>query len=105
MRKLTFVDREGREKTVDGEAGLSVMELIRDGGFDDQFAICGGCCSCGTCHVYVDAPLFDKLGPPNADEADLIQSFDYRQPNSRLACQILFEDELDGLKLWIAPVE
>ena len=105
MPELTFADRDGREKTVKGEAGLSVMEAIRESGFDDEFAICGGCCSCGTCHVHVDAAWVEKVGPPNADEADLLDSFDHRQPNSRLSCQIVFEAELDGLKVRIAPVE
>ena len=105
MPKLTFVDREGHEKTVPGEAGLSVMETIRDGGFDDEFAICGGCCSCGTCHVYVDEAWTGKVGPPTDCELELLQSFEHRQANSRLSCQISFEAELDGLKVRIAPVE
>ena len=105
MPKMTYFDRDGRVHVIEGEAGLSVMEAIRDSGFDDQFAICGGCCSCGTCHVHVDAAWQEKVGPPHADEADLLDSFDHRQPNSRLSCQISFEDELDGLTVRIAPAE
>lgn len=105
MPKLTFVDREGHEQTVEAEVGLTVMEAIRDSGFDDQFAICGGCCSCGTCHVHVDAAWLEKVGPPNADEADLLDSFECRRGSSRLSCQIVFENELDGMRVTIAPVE
>lgn len=105
MPKLSYFDRDGQQKTVPAEAGLSVMEAIRDSGFDDEFAICGGCCSCGTCHVYVDAAWEGQAGPPNPDEADLLDSFDSRQENSRLSCQLTFEDKLDGLVVRIAPVE
>lgn len=103
MPNLIVVDRKGNEKTVSGDAGLSVMEVIRDNGFDELLALCGGCCSCATCHVHVDEKWADKVGPANEDESDLLDSSDYRQANSRLSCQINFTDELDGLKVTIAP--
>ena len=54
MPSLTIVTRDGTERTVEARAGWSVMENIRDNGFDELLALCGGCCSCATCHVHVD---------------------------------------------------
>ena len=63
MPKLVVVNRAGEEKTIEASAGVSVMEAIRDNGFDELLALCGGCCSCATCHVYVD-PAFAALVKP-----------------------------------------
>ena len=103
MPKLIVVTREGEESTVEGEAGLSVMEVIRDNGFDELLALCGGCCSCATCHVHVDPAFIDKLPPMSEDENDLLDSSDHRTAASRLSCQIPFSDALDGLRVTIAP--
>ncbi|MBA2933125.1 2Fe-2S iron-sulfur cluster binding domain-containing protein [Sphingomonas sp. CGMCC 1.13654] len=102
MPKLIVVTREGQESTVEGDAGLSVMEVIRDAGFDELLALCGGCCSCATCHIHVDPAFADKLPPMSDDENDLLDSSDHRDANSRLSCQIPFSDALDGLKVTIA---
>ena len=103
MPKLTVVNREGEEKTVEAAAGVSVMEAIRDNGFDELLALCGGCCSCATCHVFVDAAFVDKLPEMSEDENDLLDSSDHRNETSRLSCQVPLTDELDGLKVTIAP--
>ncbi|MBB4631045.1 2Fe-2S iron-sulfur cluster-binding protein [Sphingosinicella soli] len=103
MAKLIVVSRDGSEKTVEAENGLSVMEAIRDNGFDELLALCGGCCSCATCHVFVDDAWTDVVGTPGEDENDLLDSSDYKQASSRLSCQIEMSDELDGLKVTIAP--
>jgi 2Fe-2S ferredoxin len=103
MPKLTVVTREGAESTVDGESGLSVMEVIRDNGFDELLALCGGCCSCATCHVHVDPAFLGLLPPMSEDENDLLDSSDNRDGTSRLSCQIPFGDALDGLRVTIAP--
>lgn len=106
MPKLTVVTREGQETTVEAENGLSVMEVIRDAGFDELLALCGGCCSCATCHVYVDyvdGELADKLAPMGEDENDLLDSSDHRNESSRLSCQLKISDALDGLRVTIAP--
>ena len=103
MPKLTVVTREGTESTVEGEAGLSVMEVIRDAGFDELLALCGGCCSCATCHVYIDEAFVDTLPPMSEDENDLLDSSDHRTATSRLSCQIPVTAETDGLKVTIAP--
>lgn len=103
MPQLTIVTREGTESAIDGNAGLSVMEIIRDYGFDELMALCGGCCSCATCHVFVDPDMFGMLLPISADEEGLLQSSDQRQATSRLSCQIPFTDAFDGLRVTIAP--
>ena len=103
MPNLVIVDRSGHEKMVEGRVGWSVMENIRDNGFDELLALCGGCCSCATCHVHVDPEWIAKVGPANADEDDLLDTSDHRVETSRLSCQILFAPELDGLRVQIAP--
>jgi 2Fe-2S ferredoxin len=102
MPKMIVVTREGEEKEIEGEAGLSVMEVIRDAGIDELLALCGGCCSCATCHVHVDPAFVDKLPAMSEDENDLLDSSDDRDETSRLSCQIPFEDDLDGLRVTIA---
>ncbi|OYX65366.1 MAG: ferredoxin [Sphingomonadales bacterium 32-64-17] len=102
MPQLTVVSRSGEEKTVEVGEGLTVMEAIRDNGFDELLALCGGCCSCATCHVHVDPAFADKLPAMSEDEDDLLDSSDHRDATSRLSCQIPFTGELDGLKVRIA---
>ena len=102
MPKLIVVTREGEEREITGEAGLSVMEVIRDAGIDEILALCGGCCSCATCHIHVDPAFAAKLPPMSEDENDLLDSSIDRDDTSRLSCQIPFDDTLDGLKVRIA---
>ena len=102
MPKLIVVNRDGEETTVDADNGLTVMEVIRDNGFDELLALCGGCCSCATCHVHVDPNFAAKLPAMDEDEDDLLESSDHRDEHSRLSCQIPFGDELDGLRVTIA---
>ena len=90
MPSLTIVTRDGTERTVEARAGWSVMENIRDNGFDELLALCGGCCSCATCHVHVDPEWFGRLQPRKADEDDLLDTSDHKVETSRLSCQILF---------------
>jgi ferredoxin, 2Fe-2S len=103
MPALIIVNRKGVEKTINAEAGLSVMENIRDHGFDELLALCGGCCSCATCHIYVDPAFSDKVGAVDPDENDLLDSSSHRDARSRLSCQIAMTAELDGLRVIIAP--
>ena len=103
MPSLTVVTRDGTEKSVEGEEGLSVMEVIRDNGFDELLALCGGCCSCATCHVHVDEAWLGALPAMDEDEDDLLDSSDARQANSRLSCQLPFTAALDGMRVRIAP--
>jgi len=103
MPKLVVVNRSGEESTVEADAGLSVMEAIRDNGFDELLALCGGCCSCATCHIFVDPAFADKLPIMSEDENDLLESSDHRTAASRLSCQVQLTADLDGLKVTIAP--
>jgi ferredoxin, 2Fe-2S len=103
MANLVIVGRDGTERIVEGKAGWSVMENIRDAGFDELLALCGGCCSCATCHVHVDEAWLAALAPMGPDEDDLLDSSDHRRPNSRLSCQIEYGESLDGLTVRIAP--
>ena len=103
MPKLIVTSREGETSEVEVGDGLTVMEAIRDNGFDELLALCGGCCSCATCHVHVDPAFADKLPAMSEDEDDLLESSDHRGETSRLSCQIPFGPDLDGLKVTIAP--
>jgi len=101
--QVTVLDRAGRSHALAGVAGRSLMETIRDAGVDDILALCGGCASCATCHVYVDDAWTRQVGEPAGDEADLLDSSDHRRPQSRLSCQICVSARLDGLHVTIAP--
>ncbi|OZA90740.1 MAG: ferredoxin [Erythrobacter sp. 34-65-8] len=79
------------------------MEAIRDNGFDELLALCGGCCSCATCHVHVDPAFVGQLPAMSEDENDLLDSSDHRDETSRLSCQLAFTADLDGLRVTIAP--
>jgi len=105
MPKLVVVDRAGEEQTLEVQGGRSLMESLRDAGFSELVAMCGGCCSCATCHVHIDPDWLEAVGSPGADENDLLDGSNHRQLNSRLSCQIRFNTSLDGLRLTIAPEE
>ena len=99
---LVVTTRGGETRDVPGEVGATVMEIIRDHGFDELLALCGGCCSCATCHVHVDPEFAAKLPPMSEDENDLLDSSMDRDETSRLSCQIPFTEALDGLRVRIA---
>jgi|TARA_B100001093_G_scaffold62422_1_gene52467 2Fe-2S ferredoxin len=97
MSKITYIDNQGNSKTIDVEKGLSVMEGAIQNDIPGIDADCGGSMACATCHVYVEEKWFDKL--PNAEEAevDMIDMAFEPKKNSRLSCQLIVTDELDGL--------
>jgi 2Fe-2S ferredoxin len=99
--KILVTDQDGAEHELEGLDGWRVMEVIRDWGLNIK-AECGGACACATCHVYVDESWLDKLTPKTDDEDDLLYTAPDVKPNSRLSCQILLSDELDGLKVTLA---
>jgi len=100
---LMVVLRSGEERPVTGTLGESVMQAIRGAGIDDVLALCGGCCSCATCHVYVDPGFTGSLPLRGEDENDLLDSSSHRTASSRLACQIHLTSALEGLRVVIAP--
>lgn len=103
MPRLVVTNREGETSEISVGSGLTVMEAIRDNGFDELLALCGGCCSCATCHIHVDPAFADKLPKMSEDEDDLLESSDHRVATSRLSCQVPLTDALDGLHVTIAP--
>jgi len=105
MPELIVTTREGETHTLEAPAGLSVMETIRDGGIDELLALCGGVCSCATCHVHVDPAFADKLPPMSEDENDLLDAASDRDERSRLSCQIRMNDSLAGLRVTIAQAD
>ena len=104
MALLRVIDRDGREHEVEAKTGLKVMETLRELDYGVA-AICGGMCSCATCHVYVDAEWQSRLPAPMSDERELLMELAHTQENSRLSCQIEFTPELAGLRVTIAPDE
>ena len=102
MADIFVTTRKGEERQLQLQPGLTLMETIRDGGVDDLLALCGGCCSCATCHVHVHAEFADLLPPMSEEENDLLDSSDHRDSTSRLSCQIRLTSGLDGLRVTIA---
>lgn len=103
MINLKIKTRDDAERAIEAKVGLSLMETIRDNGFDELLALCGGCCSCATCHVYIEIGDDALKSPGSEDEDDLLDSSDHRAPNSRLSCQITLAPEHDGLTVRLAP--
>ena len=101
MPRVWVTRRDGETRAVDCRAGRSLMLNIRKDA--DIAAICGGCASCGTCHVHVAEDWLGRLAPMRADEDTTLSFSDWRRPNSRLSCQIPVTDELDGLVVTVAP--
>jgi ferredoxin, 2Fe-2S len=103
MLKLNIASRDGSARTITAKTGVSLMEAIRDAGIEDVLALCGGCCSCATCHVYVDEADLDRLPAMTADENDLLDSSEHRTGRSRLSCQLKLHAGLEGLRVQVAP--
>lgn len=104
MITIHVTDREGRRHDVQGRAGDKLMEVLRE--FDwGVAAICGGMCSCATCHVFVDADWLDRFPGREMDEQELLEFLDHFQPNSRLSCQLELRELHDGLTVALAPEE
>lgn len=103
MARMIVVDRDGKEHEVEAKSGLKIMEILRELDYGVA-AICGGLCSCATCHVYVDPSWAARLPKPQSDELELLRELpDFREPVSRLSCQVEFTDALSGVKVAIAP--
>lgn len=102
--RLKVVDRDGGEHEVETAPDGSLMETLRELDYGVA-AICGGMCSCATCHVYIAPDWLDKLPARQSDEADLLAELQFRQDNSRLSCQIQLKQEYDGLRVLLTPEE
>lgn len=104
MATLQVIDRDGVSHEVEAKPGLKVMEVLRELDYGVA-AICGGMCSCATCHIYVDPAWAEKLPPPMSDERELLTELSHYKENSRLSCQVEFTAALSGLKVTIAEDE
>jgi 2Fe-2S ferredoxin len=105
MGKMVVKDREGEIHEIEIAAGDNIMEPLRelDSGTE---SLCGGMCSCATCHVFIQPDWFAKLESAQDDELELLEETEtYRKDESRLSCQLEFTDELDGITFTIAPEE
>ena len=102
--KLNIIDRKGNKILIDIEEGATIRDIIEDELSLDNYGICGGCCACGTCHVYVNPSDFDKLKAKEDEEIDTLESLAV-EPNqySRLGCQVEFKKDYDNITVTIAP--
>jgi ferredoxin len=104
MPSLVITTRDKNSRKINVDAGVSLMQALRDNGVDDILALCGGCCSCATCHVFIeDEAVLAKLPPMSGYENDLLDGSTHRQPNSRLSCQLPTAELPDGLHVTVAP--
>jgi len=98
MPSITFINAEGDESVVDAKSGMSVMRAAIENDIDGIEAECGGGCMCATCHVFVDIDWIDRLTPALPEENDMLdETSTERADESRLSCQIMITDEMDGL--------
>jgi 2Fe-2S ferredoxin len=102
MPQLIVTDPKGQTVELDADSGITAMMAIRDAGIDGLLALCGGVCSCATCHVHIDPACVSMLGEMSADEDELLAGSIRRNEYSRLSCQIMLTDALDGLRLTVA---
>jgi 2Fe-2S ferredoxin len=103
MVKIVVTDRAGATHIIQGDPGNGLMEALRDSNMDLE-ATCGGSCSCATCQVFVDPFWASKLPAPGPGEIELMQETScYKADSSRLSCQVILKDELDGIAVTLAP--
>lgn len=100
--KFTVIGRDGSNDQISATPGVSLMEALRDEGYDDLLALCGGCCSCATCHVIVEQGAERLRTVSGADEDDLLDSSDHRTAGSRLSCQLMLDGDAGGMIVRIA---
>lgn len=103
MANITAITRDGEHIAVSANNGISLMEALKAGGVTEVLALCGGCASCGTCHVHVAEDWVDRLEPIGDDEEEMLSLAPFRTEASRLSCQIQVTDEIDGLTVTVAP--
>ncbi len=97
MIKLTFVQVDGTEIAAEAKPGDSLMQTAVNAGVDAIAAECGGACACGTCHCVVSQDWFDRLPSPQPDEADMLEFVIDPQPTSRLSCQVVVTEDMQGM--------
>lgn len=103
MIRIQLTDRAGETYEIKAEPGVTLMEAIKAHGVDDMLALCGGCCSCATCHVRLDPTDHGYFPPLNEDEEELLDSSGYRDARSRLSCQLALTPEIEWLRVTLVP--
>ena len=103
MGVIHVIDRDGKRHTLEALEGWRVMEIIRDWGLPME-GLCGGAADCGTCHVFVSPDWISRIPPARDDEEAQLDQIPLLEPTSRLSCQILWTEELDGLEVTLAPL-
>lgn len=98
MGQIHLIDRDGSKRVLEAVEGWRVMEILRDHGVGVE-GICGGGCDCATCHVLVDPEWVDRLHPPREEEDAKLDELPTATHNSRLSCQLIWDEELDGLTI------
>ena len=101
MTSIVFIQPGGESQSVDAENGRSVMVAAVENEIDGIEAICNGSCSCGTCHILISQPDAELLHPPYPGELQVLSCLDNARPESRLACQLVVDDSLDGLEVLV----
>lgn len=104
MAYINVIDQNNVAHRLDAVEGWRIMEIIRESGLDAG-GLCGGSCACATCHVEVAPEWVEKLYPATNDEEAMLDSVPDLRPTSRLSCQIIFTEALEGLSLKLLPVE
>lgn len=103
MSRVIFVDRDGVEHTVTAQNGRSIMQAARDQLAPYLIGECGGSCICASCHAYIDSKWLGALAPVSRNEAAMLDAIAGVRYNSRLTCQLIMEDRLDGIIVRIPP--
>ncbi len=99
MPRIVFVLADGACRVVPGRSGATLMDAALDNGIEGIRAQCGGGCTCATCHCWIDPAFADRIPPPVGDEVELLEFVWGRDARSRLACQVVIDDALDGLRV------
>lgn len=104
MIRIKVTDLDGREHDVEARPDEALMELLREQDWGVA-ALCGGMCSCATCHVFVEDSWLESFPPKQSDEEELLEILDHVQANSRLSCQLRLQEAHNGLSIRLAPEE
>ena len=103
MPEIIVTTRDGAQQTIDFNEGTTLMQALVEGGVDELLALCGGVCSCATCHVHIDPAFYSQQDPRSEDEDALLSGSEYKNDHSRLSCQVRLTNSLDGMRVTVAP--
>jgi 2Fe-2S ferredoxin len=101
MTTIFFKQQNGEEKSVEAENGLSLMVAAVENNITGIKALCNGCCSCGTCHVAIEISFIDMTSPKYSGEQQVLSQINSANENSRLACQVIVDDNLEGMRVYV----